>query len=181
MKSYVIFFKGINVGGNKKIPMVELKKLLTGSKFQDVITILNSGNVILKANNSSKFTVKTIIEQLIQEFFGFESKVIAMNAESFLKMYNASGIKANKASGSVKQYVTFVNKKITTQVKDMLLTFDKDKLDILHITDFEVYWNLDTTSNKTVDVMKILEKNLSKDITTRNWNTVERIVKGLGG
>lgn len=46
---YIAFLRGINVGKHK-VPMAELKSLLENMGFKNVITLLNSGNVILEAD-----------------------------------------------------------------------------------------------------------------------------------
>lgn len=46
MTGYVALLRGINVGGNKKIVMAELRELLTRLGYADVRTHLNSGNAV---------------------------------------------------------------------------------------------------------------------------------------
>ena len=45
MIRYIAFLRGINVGGNNKISMSELKELFKQHGFQDVVTYINSGNI----------------------------------------------------------------------------------------------------------------------------------------
>jgi uncharacterized protein (DUF1697 family) len=47
MNTYVILMRGINVGGKNKIPMTELKLFLEEQGFDNVMTFIQSGNVIL--------------------------------------------------------------------------------------------------------------------------------------
>ena len=42
MSNYIILIRGINVGGHKKVPMAELRELLTKSSFQGVKTYIQS-------------------------------------------------------------------------------------------------------------------------------------------
>ena len=49
MTTYIALLKGINVGGNRRLPMADLKAALTEAGFEDVRTILASGNVVLDA------------------------------------------------------------------------------------------------------------------------------------
>ena len=50
MKSYVVLLRGINVGGKNKISMTELKFCLEEQGFEDVMTYIQSGNVILQSS-----------------------------------------------------------------------------------------------------------------------------------
>ena len=45
-EQYVAFLRGINVGGHHKIPMAELRNVMEEMGFSEVVTLLNSGNVI---------------------------------------------------------------------------------------------------------------------------------------
>lgn len=46
LERYAAFLRGINIGGNKKVPMADLKKMLEKIGFSNVQTILVSGNVV---------------------------------------------------------------------------------------------------------------------------------------
>ena len=46
---YVALFRGINVGRAKRIAMGDLRRLIEGLGFGNVVTLLNSGNVVFDA------------------------------------------------------------------------------------------------------------------------------------
>lgn len=46
---YIVLLRGINISGKNKISMAELKNELS-KKYQNVLTYLNSGNVILDSD-----------------------------------------------------------------------------------------------------------------------------------
>ena len=47
---------------------------------------------------------------------------------------------------------------------------------MLEINDRMIFSILDVSVSKTTDAMNVLEKNFGKEITTRNWNTLLKIV-----
>jgi len=51
MKTYVLLFRGINVGGRNILPMKELVELLEKYEYEQVRTYIQSGNVVLKGVN----------------------------------------------------------------------------------------------------------------------------------
>ena len=51
---YIALLRGINISGKSKIDMKELKKEIENIDFDEVITYLNSGNVIFKSNIEDK-------------------------------------------------------------------------------------------------------------------------------
>lgn len=53
MKKYVALLRGINVGGNNKVEMSKLKALFEKMGYTNVVTYINSGNVIFEAHSES--------------------------------------------------------------------------------------------------------------------------------
>ena len=53
MARYVALLRGINVGGNKKVPMAQLRELLEGLGYTDVATLLQSGNAVFTSKERS--------------------------------------------------------------------------------------------------------------------------------
>ena len=66
--AYAALLRGINVGGNNKVPMPELKALFEELGFADVVTYIQSGNVVFRAPSADAGA----IEQRIKEVFGLE-------------------------------------------------------------------------------------------------------------
>ena len=54
MTTYVGLLRGINVGGNNKLPMADLRALCEGAGFTDVRTYVQSGNVVFGAKGAEK-------------------------------------------------------------------------------------------------------------------------------
>lgn len=70
MNKYVVFLRGINVSGQKKMLMDDLKLLLKKNGFNDVTTYIQSGNIILNSSKNEKNT-KENIEDAILNQYGF--------------------------------------------------------------------------------------------------------------
>jgi uncharacterized protein (DUF1697 family) len=51
---YIVLFRGINVGGNKKVKMETLRNMLVEAGFEGVKTYVQSGNVILRSNKTAR-------------------------------------------------------------------------------------------------------------------------------
>jgi len=49
MKTYIVLFRGINVGGNNLLPMKELSAIIADNKYEDIKTYIQSGNVVLRS------------------------------------------------------------------------------------------------------------------------------------
>jgi uncharacterized protein (DUF1697 family) len=79
MEKYVIFFRGINVGGNNLLPMKALVPLLEEAKFKEVSSYIQSGNVVLKSSTNPA----DIIEKLVLDNFGFSPELFILNEAEF--------------------------------------------------------------------------------------------------
>lgn len=170
MKTFVALLRGINVGGNKKISMQELKNLFEKLHCTEVKTILNSGNVIFKSKES-KQELKMKIEARIEKQFGFNVSTQVINFEQIQNARQQNPFKAIHPEKGIQWYVTFLdgpNKgeklsdknqafKVIDQMNDMLFTL------------------VDTQQASSVDFMNLLDKTFGKQVTTRTWKTLERI------
>jgi len=68
---YIALLRGINVGGNNRVPMPELKECFEGLGHKEVSTYINSGNVIFESSVKDKEQLVRDCEQAIQTKFGF--------------------------------------------------------------------------------------------------------------
>ena len=83
---YIALLRGINVGGNKKIKMADLRDLLTANGFENVKTYIQSGNVAFEHSTESVANLIMKMMRLIQEQYGFEVKVIIKTANEIEKI-----------------------------------------------------------------------------------------------
>jgi uncharacterized protein (DUF1697 family) len=68
MRTYVVLLRGINVGGQNKVPMRELKASLESLGFEAVQTYIQSGNVLLDAPSSPALIAKQIEAAMYKSF-----------------------------------------------------------------------------------------------------------------
>jgi uncharacterized protein (DUF1697 family) len=70
MKTLVALLRGINVGGKNTIPMSKLKSLLWSLGLQDVVTYIQSGNVVFRSPTGDARGIADDIERQIAKNFG---------------------------------------------------------------------------------------------------------------
>ncbi|WP_319580732.1 DUF1697 domain-containing protein [uncultured Methanospirillum sp.] len=69
MNTYIVFLRGLNVGGNTMVSMKELVRHIEELGCQDVRTYLNSGNIILKTPYSEE-ELRGTIENELERTYG---------------------------------------------------------------------------------------------------------------
>lgn len=82
MKRYVALLRGININGKNKVPMAELKSLFEAHSFENVKTVLNSGNVLFSCSETDTQTLTKQIADALKERFGFEVPVFVIESEA---------------------------------------------------------------------------------------------------
>lgn len=173
---YAAFLLGVNIGGHKKVPMAELKQMCEGMGFGNARTLLNSGNVMFDAGRKKVETLADELEAQLEKRFGFEVGVIVRTVEDLKRFVEADPFKDVKVAKSTRLYVTFIAEKPTESLNTPLQVEDKrgGKFTILAIHDMAVF---SVVESGTTDAMSMLVKMFGKKITTRNWNTILKLVK----
>ncbi|NED72469.1 DUF1697 domain-containing protein [Streptomyces sp. SID9944] len=81
MTTYAALLRGINVGGNKKVPMAELRALLQESGHGAVRTYLQSGQAVFTSDHGDEETLAAELTAAIERRFGFSADVIVRGHE----------------------------------------------------------------------------------------------------
>ena len=173
---YVALLRGINVGGHKKVPMADLKALMVDLGFDDVKTLLNSGNVIFSGPESKTENVENQLAEAIEKKFGFPVPVLVRHAEELMIMEQLNPFQNIEITKDIRRYVSFLKSK-PENAPNLPWQSDDGAFKILEGTEDTVFSVLDLSLSGTPDAMKTLEQFYGKDITTRNWKTVEKIGK----
>ena len=75
---YLVLLRGINVGGNNIIKMADLKACFENMGFGDVVTYIQSGNVLFKTPEKDKAKLTTKIEDVLSERFSYKSRLVVV-------------------------------------------------------------------------------------------------------
>jgi len=175
--NYTAFLRGINVGGHHKVPMVELKKLFESLNFVQVKTFLNSGNINFESPNQIFVEeLENILETAIENKFGFKVPVIVRKKNEILTLVNSNPFKNVAITSQIRLYVSFF-KKVPKQHLNLTSNDENAAFRILEITNKHICSVLDLDKNSSIAAMDIIEKFYgSQNLTTRNWNTILKVV-----
>jgi uncharacterized protein (DUF1697 family) len=154
MMTYVLLLRGINVGG-KMLSMQTLREMLTSMGYVNVRTLLNSGNAIFDAEEINPQELVVDIEQAIVKTFGFSVDVLVRSMQDIQIFVQSDPFRGVNVTPDTRLYVTFLSSPPWIHTT------------VLNLSD----------KTKTTDMMKDLEKRFGKKITTRNWNTVLKLVR----
>ncbi|WP_394974756.1 DUF1697 domain-containing protein [uncultured Croceitalea sp.] len=173
MKTFVVFLRGINVGGQKKIKMADLKTSLQNSNFKNVSTYIQSGNLILNSDGETMTIIEKQIESLILKDFGFEVPVLLTTKEKLKLILEAYPF--NDAEDKNKYFTllhTAANESLVTEFNKLKFSSE----DFL-VTKDCVYLNCKQGAGKAKLNNNLIERKLDVVATTRNLRTMQKMIE----
>ena len=78
---YICLLRGINVGGNNRVSMADLKRCFESLGFTNVLTYINSGNVLFETSEENDAVLVERCKKAIEREFGFSVPVAVISAE----------------------------------------------------------------------------------------------------
>jgi len=82
----VALLRGINVGRAKRVAMADLRELMSELGYQDVRTLLNSGNVVFSAPAKQRGDAAARIEAALLRRTGVSARVILLRADELAEI-----------------------------------------------------------------------------------------------
>jgi uncharacterized protein (DUF1697 family) len=174
MKTFISILRGINVSGQRKIQMTDLKALYEALKFTNVITYIQSGNVIFKSKSASDQKLAKRIEDAIYERYNFNVPVIIRTVEEMEHAISVNPFLKQSKIDIEKLHITFLAEIPEQENVESIRNIDysPDKFIIL---DKEVYLYCPNGYGITKLSNNFFEQKLKIKATTRNWRTVNKL------
>lgn len=173
MNQYVIFLRGVNVGGNATVKMDVLKKSLTQSGFKQIISYINSGNLWV-SSELDKIAAKKTTAAVIQKQFGLTVEMILKTKEELNEIIQNDPFDINDTLDLSKKIVMMLSKEVD-QVKianfeSLVKGNERFKFlgDLLYVYYSEGMGRSRFTNN-------FVENKLQVVSTARNWNTIVKM------
>ena len=82
MTKFVAFLRGINVGGHRKLPMADLRRICSGvTGDPDVKSYIASGNLLFNADGRAE-DIAVALAAGIRDDFGFDVRVLVLDEQT---------------------------------------------------------------------------------------------------
>ena len=179
MNQYIALLRGINVSGQKKIKMADLKMLFENLGYQDITTYIQSGNVIFRTDSSSITELKKNIENAIHNQYNFEVAVLVTNGQSLSNILEANPFKGDILTGKVdqkKMYFTLLHEKPDDHKVQEMMSQDYSPEQFV-IRNKTIYFFAVDGYGRTKLNNNFFENKLKVTATTRNYNTINTLLK----
>ncbi|GAA5188294.1 DUF1697 domain-containing protein [Rugosimonospora acidiphila] len=179
MVRYAVMLRGINLGSNRRVTMQDLRALLSGLGYQDVRTLLQSGNAVFGAASRKPDKLSAEITDRLAAELGMDIGCVIRTADELAAVVAANPF-PDKATEGAKLAVTFLDGPV-----DPARFADTDPADFapdeFRLAGREVYvWLPNGFSNSRIPV-NFWDKRIDRVSTTRNWNTVTKLLAMVSG
>ena len=174
MNTFISLLRGINVNGQKKINMIELKSLCQSLGLAEVSTYVQSGNVVFDSAEQNTAKLSAMIEAAIEQSFGFAVSVFLREPNDFQRLVEDNPFLNGRNEDPVRLHVTFLYS-LPSKARLSNLNPPGSGADEFVVRGREIYLFCPNGYGRTKLSNTFFERKLNVPATTRNWNTVSAL------
>jgi len=172
--TYVALLRGVNVGGKKKIAMAELRSLFSSLGFEDVVTYIQSGNVVFRGTDGDADEISARIEREIARVFGMDPAVLLRTPAELEKIVERNPYRTHNDPSEL--HLVFLNRTpAATAAAD--LDPGRSPGDEFALHGREIYLYLPNGAGRSKLTIDYFERVLGARATQRNWNTLRKLLE----
>ncbi len=172
---YLALLRGINVGGNNIIKMADLKICFEDMGFSDVVTYIQSGNVIFRSAEKEKKSLTTKIEKGLSERFSYNSRVVIVPHAQLKNVVNGAPQGFGADAASFRYDVLFCIEPLTT-AEMIQKVKPREGVDQMFEGESVLYFSRLISRASQSYLSKIITFPEYKLLTIRNWNTTSKLL-----
>lgn len=176
--THVALLRGVNLAGNKKVAMADLKKLIGSLGLDDQQTLLQSGNVVFRCKGRTCDRIERQIETALRNTLGLQSHAFVRSVDEWRALIAANPFPREAAADPSRFLVMCLRESPSAAAVAALQSsiVGKEKVRARGRHAYFIYPD-GVGQSKLTHYM--IEKQLGIG-TARNWNTVRKIDALLG-
>jgi uncharacterized protein (DUF1697 family) len=169
----IALLRGINLGSRRRVSMPELRELLGDLGYEDVRTLLQSGNVVLTSSLRGDRLARAL-EQQIADGLGVDPAVVVRTRDELAAVVEANPFADVMTDGRRLQVSFLAGDPDPAYVRELEAADLGDER--VAVIGRELFaWHPDGIQRSAL-VKLITEKRLGTAATARNWNTVGKLL-----
>ena len=177
MHTYIAFLRGINVGGNKLIKMQELARIFTAAGCKNVRTYQQAGNVIFESRSASRQKLTKKIEATLEADLGYRVPVVVRSVVELRQTIKRSPFKKFAKSKDVMLLVVFLAEDPDPKPALPFIS-TTENVEIFDAADGVAFCVARRKKNGWFGFPNgVVEKAFKVVATTRQWSTVQNVIK----
>lgn len=170
--NYIAFIRGIGPG-NPNMSNQNLCRVLESLGYENVRAVISSGNIIFSADHRGEEAMQRDIQRALNQQLGIAGFTIVRSRQEIEDLVRRNPFGSKQHSKENYQTVTFF---ASHEKKEPIV---RDHLTTKRLTDRELCMVTNSEKIPGPETMRLLEKSYGKDITTRTWKTIEKVLTKL--
>ncbi|NMO95042.1 DUF1697 domain-containing protein [Paenibacillus lemnae] len=170
---YTALLRGINVGGNNKVDMKQLKKVFETAGMTNVVTYINSGNIVFTSDRASQNEIAAVLEAAILEHFGLSIKVLVRSMadmEAVMSILPTDWSNDDRMkSDCLFLWEEYAHESVLEQLNI------KPEIETVLYAPGAILWSVDRPNVTKSSMNKLIGTKLYQSMTVRNVNTTRKI------
>jgi uncharacterized protein (DUF1697 family) len=177
MARQIALLRGINLASRNRVSMPELRAALEAAGYEDVVTLVQSGNIVLTSAKRPK-TLEREISALVAAELGVDSATVVRTRDELEGVIERNPIPDGPSIPKLFQVTFFSDEPDAAAVAKLAGTdFGNERVEVIGR---EAYaWHPDGIQKSKL--ARELGKGLRGDGTARNWNTVTKLLELADG
>lgn len=173
---YLALLRGINVGGKNIIKMADLKACFESLGFSDVVTYIQSGNVLFKSAEKDKAKLTDRIEKELSKRFDYPSRLVTVTHEELRKTVRNAPRGFGSELDKFRYDVIFLKEPLTPK-EAMKSVSTKEGVDAAYAGDHVLYFSRLISKAAQSRLARIVSLPVYQSMTIRNWNTTTKLLE----
>lgn len=185
--AYAALLRGVNVGGRTRVPMADFRDLLEGLGHQRVRTYVNSGNAVFGRASSGESpldegTLAAEIEEAMRERFGFPIACLVRSGGYLREVVTANPYSEQAVEGK-RVHAVFLSGSPRAGDIAAALPSEDFRPDEYELGDRVIYLHVPNGLGRSrlAEVLSRPAVLQGMVATTRNWNTVTKLLEWTTG
>lgn len=174
MTKYVALLRGIGPG-NPNMRNEKLRQVIEELGMKNVQSVISSGNIIFESAETDISQLEATLEAAWPRELGFRSTTIIRSQQQINNLLKSNPFAGHTDTLDSRFQVTFTKQPSRQHIQ--LPYRDNKWFEVLSYKNKAVFSTYNSTSQKASALMLWLEKNYGKEITSRTWQTVQRIAQ----
>ena len=173
-KTYIALLRGINVSGQKKILMTDLKDHMAELGWEGIQTYIQSGNIIFKTAKTDPEKLAQKLKQKLHDKYGLDVPTLVLEPGELVHLINNNPFTQDPETAIERLAVTFLFETPPTGLVKKILEPEQTNEHFIFDEKF-IFLYYPDGFGKVVMGNNAFEKALKVEATTRNWRTVNKL------
>ena len=174
--TYLALLRGINVGGKNVIKMADLRNCFKAEGFRDVVTYIQSGNVIFRSPSTGLRILTNRIEEMLAAAFDYEASVVLRSRKQMRAVVSEAPEEFGERPETYR-YDTLFLKAPLTATAAMECIPARSGVDETWSGNGVLYYSRRIDQASRSYLSRLASMPVYQRMTVRNWNSTTRLLE----